>query len=455
LTFFMNHDRYATVGPASDIRYGIYLTIVILSCIIRCLLPVSAAAQSDVYMAVRAGGSGLIAIGVGGFDAQGERHPLQAVRLTIESDFRDCGLFETRALTDSTRSVPGGLFEQWKAAGASFFLYGESRDSGETVSARLVDLDTGLEATSGNYRVDSERPRLTAHVIVDDIIRHFTGMQGSMATEIAFIRTIGTGNELFVIGADGMDERQITFSRTLNLSPSWSADGSRIAYSALNVSNWLIMMTDINTGQSIDITQWPGLNTAPEWSPISQEVIAFTSNRDGNPEIYTCRIDGSGLRRLTNHRLIDTSPTWSPDGSQIAYSSDRAGNPHVYVMNSDGTGSRRLTSLAKSYEDSPCWSPRGDRIAFVITSDWGFDIATSSPSGDDVVMLTFGQGSNENPSWSPDGLRIVFTSDRTGTKRLYIMNGDGSNQRPLTRKGQSFSPAWAPSVSGGDIRIIR
>ena len=212
-------------------------------------------------------------------------------------------------------------------------------------------------------------------------------------------------------------------------------------------------MTDIVTGQSIDITQWPGLNTAPEWSPTRQGVIAFTSNRDGNPEIYTCRIDGSGLRRLTNQRMIDTSPTWSPDGARIAYVSDRAGNPHIYIMNSDGTGSRRMTSLAKSYEDSPSWSPRGDRIAFVITSDWGFDIATCSPAGDDIVMLTFGQGSNENPSWSPDGLRIVFSSDRTGTKQLYIMNGDGSNQRPLTRKGQSFSPAWAPSVNGGDIRL--
>ena len=102
----------------------------------------------------------------------------------------------------------------------------------------------------------------------------------------------------------------------------------------------------------------------------------------------------------------------------IAFTSDRISQPMVYIMNSDGSNVRRLTRRLNAYEDSPCWSPRGDRIAFVVLFDRSFDIATCSPYGDDTVILTAGQGSNENPRWSPDGLRIIFTSTRDGGKNL-------------------------------------
>ncbi|HDY88755.1 MAG TPA: Tol-Pal system beta propeller repeat protein TolB, partial [bacterium] len=163
--------------------------------------------------------------------------------------------------------------------------------------------------------------------------------------------------------------------------------------------------------------------------------------------------NGKNIRRLTNHNKIDCSPSWSPDGEQLAFTSDRTGQPTIYVMKRDGSNAHRLTNNINAYEDSPCWSPRGDRIAFVVLFDRSFDIATVSPSGDDVVIITSGQGSNENPQWSPDGLRIVFSSSRLGGKNLFIMNRDGTNVRPLTKNSSSFSPAWAPASSGNDIRV--
>ncbi len=432
-----------------------YLTIILEFCILWRLYGGTAQAQSDVHMRIQVGGSAKTAVGVSGFQAPTGTHPLVQVSGTVRTDLVDCGLFATVELPDSLAALPGGLFEQWKVAGAKYLLLGVPDAMGRTVTTHLIDLGTALEATGGTYRVDMERPWYTAHVIVDDVIRHFTGMPGSMATEIAFIRRVGDGDELFVADSDGREERQVTYSKTMNLSPSWSPDGTKITYSSLFGYDWRIRMTDVNTSQSFELTPVSGFNSAPEWNPVQPGIIAFTSNRDGNSEVYTMRTTGSGLRRLTNHVLIDTSPTWSPDGSQIAYVSDRSGNPHVYVMNSDGTGSRRLTPLPKSYEDSPNWSPRGDRIAFVMSSDWGFDIVTASPVGDDIVILTFGQGSNENPCWSPDGLRILFASNRTGVKQLFIMNWDGTNQRPLMQNKNGFSPSWGPSVNGRDIRVNR
>lgn len=430
------------------------MPVVILYCIIYIQLIPDVYAQPEVYLAIRAGGSGLITVGIGGMESSGQSSAIYTVRKTLEDDLYKSGLFLVRTLSDSLRNMPGGLFEQWKAAGANYFLFGEEKNNGNSVAVNLIDLKTALTVLNEEYRIDSTRPWYTAHVLVDDIIEFFTGLRGSMASQIAFIRSFRGNDEIFLIDSDGRNIRQLTFSKTLIMSPSWSPDGNSLAYSSLNGNDWLIMMTNITTGQSVDISQWPGLNSTPDWSPTNPGVIAFTSSRDGNAEIYTCRTSGKDIRRLTNHRRIDSSPTWSPDGSKIAFISDRTGNPLIYIMNSDGTNPHRLTATPNAYEGSPCWSPRGNRIAFVMMSDYGFDIATASPSGEDVIVLTFAQGSNENPHWSPDGLRIVFTSTRvTGIKRLFIMNWDGSNVRPLTIDGKNFSPAWAPAVSANDIRI--
>lgn len=438
-----------------------YFHFLLAFCFVFLQITADAVAQPEVSMSIRAGSSGYLGVGVGGFvveaDSSGivpdESLLLQSVKNTITGDLNESGFFEVKTLDDSLRTLSGGLFAQWRATGAQCYLFGE-KGNGNTVDITLVDLKTTVTIFYEEYRIDSNRPWYTAHVIVDDMIELFTGVRGSMASHLAFFYPHGgESNELYLIESDGRERRQLTFTKTLNVSPSWSADGTNIAFSSLINNDWLLMMINLNTGQTQDITRWSGLNTSPSWHPSKNDVLALSSNRDGNSEIYTCQKDGTNLRRLTNHYRIDSSPTWSPDGSQLAFTSDRAGMPVVYVMNSDGTNQHRLTSMMNAYEGSPCWSPRGDRIAFVVMFDRSFDIATASPSGDDMIILTSGQGSNENPRWSPDGLRIVFSSTRLGGKNIFIMDWDGSNVRPLTTDSKSFSPAWAPSSSGNDIRI--
>jgi len=409
--------------------------------------------QSEVTLSVRVGGSSLIGVGFGGFATTGESSSILNVKNFLTDDLNNSGLFQVRELPDTSEISSEDLFARWMAAGASCFIFKEESRNRNTISIKVIDLKTAVTQLSEEYLIPEDRPWYTAHIITDDMIKLYNGLRGSMASQIAYIQQVSSNKELFLMDADGRRNRQMTFSRTINISPSWSSDSNFIAYSSLSGNNWSIVMININTGQTIDITQWPGMNSAPAWSPIDPDLIAFTSTRDGNAEIYTCRKNGKELRRLTNQFAIDSSPAWSPDGSKIAFTSDRTGIPKVYVMNSNGTGVHRLTLNPDTYEDSPCWSPRGDRIAFVIMSDFGFDIATANTSGEDMVMLTFGSGSNENPKWSPDGLRILFTSNRLGGENLFIMNWDGSNVRPLTKNGNSLSPAWAPTASGDDIRV--
>jgi TolB protein len=437
---------------------SLYYVTILLTCFI--LSPGPAHAQGDVYLSIQTGGSNLISVGISGFfltDAAAgtERiSAMAAVRSTLISDFNASGLFAVRALPDSLLAAEGGMFELWRNAGARYLVYGEPRSGGATVSVNITDLETTLSVLDQEYRIPEDRPWYTAHVIVDDLIEKLTGLRGSMASQIAYFSPYGQEtNELYIMNADGRGKRRLTYTKTLNMSPNWSADGSSIVFSSLINNAWSILMVNVNTGQTQEISRWAGLNSAPAFCPSQKGMIAFTSTRDGNSEVYSCRVDGSGLKRLTNHPRIDSSPSWSPDGKLIAFTSDRITQPMIYVMESDGSHVRRLTSSVNAFEDSPCWSPRGDRIAFVILFDRDFDIATCNPDGSDTVILTAGQGSNENPRWSPDGLRIIFTSTRSGSKSLYVMNADGSNVQRLEEGVSSFSPSWSPSSNGNDIRV--
>jgi TolB protein len=184
-----------------------------------------------------------------------------------------------------------------------------------------------------------------------------------------------------------------------------------------------------------------GENWLPAWSPDGTK-IAFSSTRDGNPEIYIVNRDGSGLRRITNNPSIDITPTWSPSGTQIAFTSDRSGTPQIYVVGIDGLNLSKKTS--ESFCDRPTWSPAPfNEIAFASRSGPGFDIRVLDLSTGVTKGLTFGEGTNESPAFSPNGRHIVFTSTRSGKTQVFTMARDGKDVRQITKAGNNYEPDWS------------
>ena len=129
--------------------------------------------------------------------------------------------------------------------------------------------------------------------------------------------------------------------------------------------------------------------------------IAFTSDRDGNREIYVMNPDGTGQTRLTSNPAEDAFPAWSPDGSKIAFASDRDGNEEVYVMNADGSEPRRLT-YNPTFDGWPAWSPDGSKIAFTSYRD-SPEIYVMGADGSNQTRLTRNSAWDEYPVWSPRG----------------------------------------------------
>src|SRR5256885_1425424 len=108
-------------------------------------------------------------------------------------------------------------------------------------------------------------------------------------------------------------------------------------------------------------------STAPSGRPAAGQ-IAFSTDRDGNPEIYVMNADGAGLRNLSNNPSLDVEATWSRDGTRIAFYSERDGNGEIYVVNADGSNPLNLTNNPAS-DATPAWSPDGTTRAFTPTRD--------------------------------------------------------------------------------------
>ena len=194
--------------------------------------------------------------------------------------------------------------------------------------------------------------------------------------------------------------------------------------------------------------------------------IAFTSDRDGNFEIYVMNPDGTGQTRLTENSAGDSQPSWSPDASKIAFSSDRDGDPEIYTMNSDGTDVTKLSDNNVP-DTQPAWSPDGTKIAFVSSIDsGGFGTVQihvmNADDGQELVRLTDISDDQDDryPTWSPDGTRIAFDRAVVGEHALFSMNADGSGINQLTEWGDiTDGLSWSPDgekivYSYGEFRSI-
>ena len=375
--------------------------------------------------------------------------------LAYEREFYMLGK-DVLATIPKATSMDAIPLEQYKELNANAVVIGSVRKTGNgvAVQVRVIDVETGKTAFGKEYSGSVANPRAYAHTASDEIFKQWVGLNGVARTKLTFSsdrdgeRMKGPAGdreikEVYIADYDGANQRRVTATHTLNITPVWAPDGKSIAYTSYRRGYQDIFVSYIYEGRMETPADgsWSRQNYLPIFSPDGTK-IAFTSTRDGNPEIYVMNRDGSGIRRLTDNPAIDVTPTWSPSGNQIAWTSDRTGNPQVYVMNADGTGQRRITT--SGYCDRPTWSPDPfNEIAYAMRTGGGFDVMVFSFASGESRRITDGIGSNESPAFSPNGRHIAFASTRLGKQQIFTIARDGNDLRQITREGNNGYPNWS------------
>lgn len=354
----------------------------------------------------------------------------------------------------------GFKFESWKTIGAEFLVRGSYTVAGEnlTLEVFVYQVSKSKLMFGKKYKGTVGALRRIAHTFTNDFMQELTGAKGMFLSRIVVASDRG-GNkyrEIYVMDWDSANIEKITNHKSVALSPSWSPDGQRVAYTAFvqrtktKIRNADLFIFELFTGKRWLVSYREGINSGSNFAPDGKYIF-LTLSQQGTPDIFKMTYDGTLVSKITNgpRGAMNVEPAVSPDGTKIAFSSDRSGQPMIYVMNVDGTNVQRRT-FAGRYNSTPAWSPDGKRLAFAGWENDHFDIFTMNADGTNMVRITSSKkkngkwANNEDPVFSPDGRLLMYTSNRSGPSQIYISDLEGEEERNITNDSHNyFKPRWS------------
>lgn len=255
---------------------------------------------------------------------------------------------------------------------------------------------------------------------------------------MAFAKSMDGNTDLYIVRADGTGERRLTFDPAEDITPTWSPDGSRIAFRRVGVGEGL-WVVDIETGALQQLTSQT-LTAGPDWSP-SDEVIVFSAPgalEPWNPELWSVRADGTDLQQLTTDAtgLGYRQLAWSLDGTRFAAAKPGTGVWDLFVMNADASNPI-LVASSEQASMGPSWSPDGTSIVFTKHDGTSYGAYVVQADGTGESALT-PELSATSATYSADGTHVLFTwtdvaainLDGTGLKLITTTSASEPIPRP-------------------------
>ncbi|MBC86380.1 MAG: translocation protein TolB [Bdellovibrionaceae bacterium] len=358
---------------------------------------------------------------------------------------------------------PNGFnFKNWSAIGSEFLIRAGYKVIGGDVELEgyVYYVPQAKLVVGRNYKGPKSQARSIAHRFASDVVEALTGKGAMFNSKVVLTANRdGKYKEIYSMDWDGFNIQRLSNFRNLSISPTWSTDGKRVAYTSwayhpkAKTRNADLFIQDARPGAKPELVSYKkGINSGAEFHPNGTDLY-LTISREGNADIYKKNLSSGTVTPITNGPAgaMNVEPAISPDGTKMAFSSDRSGRPMLYVMNL-ATKSVRKVTKAGHYNSTPSWSPDGKKLAFAgfDRKKNNFDIFIMDWNGFNLERLTSSKktngkwANNKSPTFSPDGRHIMFVSDRTGNYQLFLVNADGTNERQLTKDRFNYEkPKWS------------
>lgn len=242
--------------------------------------------------------------------------------------------------------------------------------------------------------------------------------------------------------------RQLTEGNSSSRSPSWSPDGSRIAFESDRNGNWDIYVLDVLTAQASVLTTSPASDRYPAWSPNGEHLV-FVSDRQGEPDLHLLQLSSGQVHRLAPMRGEELFPAWSPDGHRIGFTLREEETFRLMTLSLENLLPTPLLPIP-GRDLWLRWSPGGNRIVFFSRRDTeGEDdeiYLLKVPTGF-LTRVTNRPGHDFCPAWNPEGTRLVFVSvNLDGTRALRVVDALGGSEVAQMAEGyhRVTEPSWSP-----------
>ena len=331
----------------------------------------------------------------------------------------------------------------WRQKNADALLTGSITrlaDGRYDVRCRLWDSVRGRDLGGQSHAVVVADLRLAAHRISDFVYEKLTGEKSVFSTRIAYVTKSASHFNLWVADADGENAQSALSSSEPIISPSWSPNGTQLAYVSFESRKPVVYVHDVATGKRRLLANFKGSNSAPSWSPDGR-TVALTLSRDGGSQIYVIDANGGEPRRLAQSNSIDTEPTFTADGKSIYFVSDRGGSPQIYRMASSGGNAERVT-FTGTYNISPRVSPDGRWLAYISRVNGAFKLHVMELATQQTSAIT-DTSADENPSFAPNSRLIIYATVQQGKEALMTTTLDGSFKTRLAgQNGDIREPDW-------------
>lgn len=330
---------------------------------------------------------------------------------------------------------------------AQFLITGSNSGNvqGAVTDRAVLTVSTGSGSTSRQSGVTRLNKAYTggslrrqAHAFADDIVLTLTGNKGIAQTKVAFKVDTGSSSEIYVSDFDVHNAQAITRDNSIVAAPAWVPGQLALYYTSYRLGEPDIFHHNLSTGVRAAFARYSGLNTSAAVSPDGSRVAMILS-KSGNPEVWVCNADGSGLKQLTRTPEDESSPCWSPDGKWICYASKQGGVRGLFKVSAAGGPAQRIVTRGVPSPSEPDWSPDGKWIVFT-TQMGNFEICVVPSEGGTATVLVSG----EDPSWAPNSRTVIFAKRSGGSRRLSLLDVPTKQVKDASRiSGSNSQPSWA------------